>query len=273
MTSIVALIPCKDEAIPIAGVVNEIKRLTPSITVYVYDNNSSDNTANVAASAGAIVRTCTILGKGNVVNQMFLDIDADYYFMVDGDGTYSLSSLPDLLRQAEEEHIDMIIGKRSKVERLMHSTGNKLFNKIFNICFGTKFSDIFSGYRIMSRRLVKSLPLESKAFEIESELSIHCVITRAKWMEADITYNDRSDGSKSKLSTFKDGFKILCFILKNYLLLRPNLFISITFISFLAFGYCYAAIFSVMIGIVLNQNSAIIIENRRLSFKSYSNMD
>ncbi len=206
------IIPCKDEAIAIAKVIKDYKKSLPGCKVYVYDNNSSDNTSKVAEKAGAIVGSERRAGKGNVVRRMFSEIDADYYLMVDGDDTYEASAAPDLIKAVVEGN-DMVVGVRSgalkKHERSGHAFGNTVFNMLYNLSLGQEFSDIFSGYRGFSRRFVKSFPALSSGFEIETELSAHASQLRLPVVEIPTRYSDRAEGSESKLSTFRDGARIL----------------------------------------------------------------
>lgn len=217
------IIPCKDEAIAIAKVIRDFKKSLPGCKVYVYDNNSSDNTAIIARKAGAIVGSEKRPGKGNVVRRMFSQIDAEVYIMVDGDDTYDASQAPKLVDTLKKEDVDMVVAARmgatEKHERAGHALGNRLFNVIYNTLLGREFSDIFSGYRAFSRRFVKSFPALSTGFEIETELSAHASQLRLPVAEIPFAYKDRAEGSESKLSTFRDGARILktiIVLLKEY---------------------------------------------------------
>ena len=220
---IAILVPCKNEAVTIRDVVEGFRRAVPGCTVYVYDNNSTDDTANIARAAGAVVGRETRAGKGNVVRRMFSEIDADVYVMVDGDNTYDASQADLLINKVIGEGIDMAVGARigaaEKHQRAGHAFGNRMFNVLYSRLFGQDFSDIFSGYRAFSRRFVKSFPAVSAGFEIETELSVHASQLRLPVAEIDLPYQDRPEGSESKLSTFRDGARILktiIVLLKEY---------------------------------------------------------
>jgi len=226
--TIAVLVPCKNEALTIRHVVEGFRRSLPGCTVYVYDNNSTDDTARVAREAGAVVGRETRPGKGNVVRRMFSEIDADIYIMVDGDDTYDASQAPVLVDRLLTEEADMVVGARigatEKHQRAGHAFGNRMFNVLYSKLFGREFSDIFSGYRVFSRRFVKSFPAVSAGFEIETELSVHASQLRLPVAEVPLPYKDRPEGSHSKLSTFRDGARILktiIVLLKEY---RPLTF-------------------------------------------------
>ncbi|MGI9350558.1 MAG: glycosyltransferase family 2 protein [Rhizobiaceae bacterium] len=216
------IIPCKDEAVAIAKVVKDFKKALPGCKVYVYDNNSSDNTGEIARKAGATVGFEPRPGKGNVVRRMFSEIEADTYVMVDGDDTYDASAAPKLV-EAIRNNFDMVVGTRSgaleKHERSGHAMGNAIFNRLYRVSLGQEFSDIFSGYRGFSKRFVKSFPALSSGFEIETELSAHASQLRLPVTEIATDYSTRPEGSESKLSTFRDGARILktiIVLLKEY---------------------------------------------------------
>jgi len=220
---IAVLVPCMNEEVTIAAVVKDFKKALPNCTVYVYDNNSTDRTAEIAEKAGAVIGYENRPGKGNVVRRMFTDIDADIYLMVDGDDTYDASQAPVLVDRLIAEKADMVVGARigadSDHQRAGHAAGNKLFNILYTSLFGREFSDIFSGYRAFTRRFVKSFPAVSAGFEIETELSVHASQLRLPVAEVAFPYKDRPEGSESKLSTFKDGIRILktiIVLLKEY---------------------------------------------------------
>lgn len=226
--TIAVLVPCKNEELTIRQVVENFRRSLPGCTVYVYDNNSTDETAKVAREAGAVVGRETRPGKGNVVRRMFSEIDADIYIMVDGDDTYDASQAPALVDKLVSEEADMVVGARigatEKHQRAGHAFGNRMFNVLYSKLFGREFSDIFSGYRVFSRRFVKSFPAVSAGFEIETELSVHASQLRLPVAEMALPYKDRPEGSVSKLSTFRDGARILktiIVLLKEY---RPLTF-------------------------------------------------
>ncbi|MFZ1814669.1 MAG: glycosyltransferase [Rhizobiaceae bacterium] len=220
---IAILVPCKNEAVTIRDVVESFHAYVPGCTVYVYDNNSSDETARIASEAGAVVGYEVRPGKGNVVRRMFSEIDADVYVMVDGDNTYDASQATQLINKVLQERIDMAVGARigatEKHQRAGHAMGNRAFNVLYSWLFGQDFSDIFSGYRAFSRRFVKSFPAVSAGFEIETELSAHASQLRLPVAEIALPYKDRPEGSESKLSTFRDGARILktvVVLLKEY---------------------------------------------------------
>ncbi len=221
--TIAILVPCKDEAITIRNVVEDFRKAVPGATVYVYDNNSTDETALVAREAGAIVGREARPGKGNVVRRMFSEIEADIYVLVDGDDTYDASQAPALIAKLSEDGADMVVGAREgahdKHQRKGHAFGNRMFNVLYSRLFGQDFSDIFSGYRVFSRRFVKSFPAVSAGFEIETELAVHASQLRLPVAEMALPYRDRPEGSESKLSTFRDGARILktiIVLLKEY---------------------------------------------------------
>lgn len=221
--TVAVLVPCKNEALTIRNVVEGFRRSLPGCTVYVYDNNSTDDTAKLAREAGAVVGRETRPGKGNVVRRMFSEIDADIYIMVDGDDTYDASQAPVLVDRLLTEEADMVVGARigatEKHQRAGHAFGNRMFNVLYSKLFGREFSDIFSGYRAFSRRFVKSFPAVSAGFEIETELSVHASQLRLPVAEVPLPYKDRPEGSHSKLSTFRDGARILktiIVLLKEY---------------------------------------------------------
>lgn len=211
--SIAVLLPCYNEELTIGAVVAGFRDALPSAAIYVYDNNSSDFTALKARAAGAIVVREPRQGKGNVVRRMFSDIDADVYVMADGDGTYRPEDSPLLVTTLFSERCDMVVGTRSGVKddagRTGHAFGNAIFNRIYHFLFGRDFTDIFSGYRVFSRRFVKSFPAVSHGFEIETEMSVHASQLRMPVAEISLEYGRRPEGSTSKLSTFRDGARIL----------------------------------------------------------------
>jgi glycosyltransferase involved in cell wall biosynthesis len=210
---IAVLIPCYNEAVTIAEVVAGFRSSLPGAVIYVYDNNSKDGTAEKARAAGAIVRSETRQGKGHVVRRMFADIEADVYVMVDGDGTYDASAAADLVRHLVDENLDMMVGARvadaKAAYRRGHRTGNRLFTRTIAMLFGRAFEDILSGYRVFSRRFVKSFPALSGGFEIETELTIHALQLAMPVAEKALPYAERPEGSHSKLSTWTDGLRIL----------------------------------------------------------------
>lgn len=215
---IAVLVPCHNEETTIKAVVDDFRRALPSSVIYVYDNASSDNTSLIAKEAGAVVRHESLLGKGNVIRRMFADIEADIYIMVDGDDTYHAPSAPKLIGHLIDNGLDMVNGARveegDKAYRLGHRFGNMMFTRIVGMVFGKEFDDILSGYRVFSRRFVKSFPALSSGFEIETELTIHALELRLPVGEISTPYSDRPEGSESKLNTLVDGWSILMVILQ-----------------------------------------------------------
>ncbi|MDX8501035.1 glycosyltransferase [Mesorhizobium sp. VK4C] len=211
--AIAVLLPCYNEELTIGEVVRRFRETLPSATIYVYDNNSKDLTALRARAAGAIVVREPRQGKGNVVRRMFADIEADIYVMADGDGTYAPEDAPQLINTLLTERSDMVVGTRRGVTddagRAGHAFGNRIFNRLYKGLFGADFTDIFSGYRVFSRRFVKSFPAVSGGFEIETEMSVHASQLKLPVNEMALDYGRRPDGSSSKLSTFRDGARIL----------------------------------------------------------------
>jgi glycosyltransferase involved in cell wall biosynthesis len=226
--SIAVLLPCYNEEAAIAQTVAGFRAALPDAKVYVYDNNSKDRTVEVAKAAGAIVRSERIQGKGAVVRRMFADIDADIYIMADGDATYDAASAPALIARLVDEQLDMIVGSRiSEVQesyRRGHRFGNALLTGMLAKLFGRSFTDILSGYRVFSRRFTKSFPSLSAGFEIETEISVHALELKMPVAEIETPYYARPEGSTSKLSTYRDGWRILRTILALYRIERPVLF-------------------------------------------------
>jgi glycosyltransferase involved in cell wall biosynthesis len=227
---IAVLVPCYNEEATIATVVADFRRALPDATVWVYDNNSSDRTAERARAAGAVTRREPRQGKGHVVRRMFADIDADIYVLVDGDATYDAPSAPAMVARLIEEACDMVVGARVHEDgaayRHGHQLGNALFTGFVRAVFGSPFTDILSGYRVFSRRFAKSFPALSGGFEIESELTVHATELEMPIAEMQTPYYARPVGSVSKLSTWRDGFRILRTILKLYRSERPLPFFS-----------------------------------------------
>lgn len=228
---IAVLIPCYNEEAAIAKVVGDFRRTIPEAQIYVYDNNSRDRTIEVAREAGAIVRSEPLQGKGNVVRRMFADIEADIYVLVDGDDTYDASAAPKMIAALRTDSLDMVNGSRvtniEKAYRPGHRFGNWLLTSMVAWIFGSRFSDMLSGYRVMSRRYVKSFPALAAGFETETELTVHALELRMPIAEIATAYKDRPEGSVSKLSTFKDGFRILWTIIVLVKEERPMQFFSL----------------------------------------------
>ena len=225
---IAVLLPCFNEEAAIAKVIAGFRKALPGAAIYVYDNNSRDRTVEKAKKAGAIVRCERQQGKGHVVRRMFADIDADIYVMADGDRTYDAKAAPAMVRQLLADELDMVVGTREheakEAYRGGHVLGNRVFTGLLARLFGRSFSDIFSGYRVFSRRFVKSFPVLSEGFEIETEMSVHALELRMPVGEVATTYGARPEGSESKLSTFRDGWRILKTIATLYRVERPVLF-------------------------------------------------
>lgn len=229
---IAVLIPCYNESRTIEKVVLDFRRLLPEAVVYVYDNNSSDGTAEIAAKAGAVVRRERMQGKGNVIRRMFREIDADCYVMADGDDTYPAENAPEMVRLVLEEQADMVVGDRlsstyfTENKRPFHNVGNSLVRKSINVLFKSEIKDIMTGYRAFSYAFVKTYPVLSKGFEIETDMTIHAITRNMLVRNVIIEYRDRPDGSVSKLNTYTDGAKVLMTIgrlFKNY---KPFAFFS-----------------------------------------------
>ena len=225
---IAVLLPCYNEEAAIRQTVAGFRAALPSAEIYVYDNNSADRTCQVAAEAGAVVRSEKMQGKGNVVRRMFADIEADVYVMADGDATYDASAAPEMVRRLVDEQLDMVVGARqSEIEeayRRGHRLGNQLFTGLLASLFGRTFTDIFSGYRVFSRRFVKSFPALARGFETETEISVHALELAMPVGEVVTAYGARPEGSQSKLSTYRDGWRILKTIVHLFRIERPVLF-------------------------------------------------
>lgn len=245
---IAVIIPCYNEAPTIAKVVDDFRRELPEAEVYVYDNNSTDGTAEIARAHGAAVRHEPRQGKGNVCRQMFRDIDADCYLMVDGDDTYPAESARNLCAPVLAGEADMVVGDRlsngtyaQQNARAFHGFGNDLVRAMIRWIYGYGFEDVMTGYRAMSRPFVKTFPVLSEGFQIETELSIHAVDRRWRIADVPVEYRDRPEGSQSKLNTVKDGLKVIAMIgtlFKDY---RP-----LKFFSLIALVFCIGGLFAGM---------------------------
>ena len=242
MDKIAVLVPCYNEAQTIAKVVTDFKAALPEAVIYVYDNNSTDNTAELARNAGAVVRYEHQQGKGNVVRRMFQEIEAECYVMADGDDTYPAHNAPALVRHVLEGQADMVVGDRlsatyfTENKRPFHNFGNKLVRNTINSLFKSNIRDIMTGYRAFSYQFVKSFPVLSKGFEIETEMSIHAIEKNMLVENVIVTYRDRPDGSVSKLNTFSDGYKVLMTIARLYKNNKPFGFFGIIALILMLIG-------------------------------------
>src|SRR5207344_260783 len=228
---IAVLVPCFNEEAAVATVVTDFRKALPAAEIFVYDNNSRDRTVEVARAAGAIVRSERRQGKGHVVRRMFADVDADIYVLVDGDATYDAPSAPRMIDALVNDHLDMVVGFRVDQSvaayRPGHRTGNWMLTSFLSTVFGEAFKDILSGYRVFSRRFVKSFPVLSDGFEIETELSVHALELALPVTEVETPYYARPEGSFSKLNTWRDGLRILGTILKLYRSEKPLRFFTV----------------------------------------------
>ena len=233
MDKIAVLIPCYNESKTIQKVIQDFQKFLPEAIIYVYDNNSTDGTAEIARSAGAIVRYEPLQGKGNVIRRMFREIEAECYIMVDGDDTYPAEYAPNMAHGILESQADMVVGDRlsstyfSENKRLFHNFGNTFVRKTINLLFKSNIKDIMTGYRAFSYQFVKTFPVLSKGFEIETEMSIHAIDKNLYVRNEIIEYRNRPLGSESKLNTFSDGIKVLLTIFRLYRIYKPLEFFSI----------------------------------------------
>lgn len=245
MDKIAVLIPCYNEAVTIQKVISDFRRTLPEAVIYVYDNNSTDGTAAIAEKAGAVVHYEHQQGKGNVIRRMFAEIDAQCYVMADGDDTYPADCAPELVDKVLTGGADMVVGDRlsstyfSENKRPFHNLGNTMVRKAINVLFHNDIKDIMTGYRAFSYRFVKTFPVLSKGFEIETEMTIHAVDKNLHVQNVVIDYRDRPTGSESKLNTYSDGFKVLLTIKRLFRTYRPGaffgLFALVLFLIALAF--------------------------------------
>ena len=234
MDTVAVLIPCYNESLTIRKVIQDFKAvLPPDSVIYVYDNNSTDSTAEIAEAAGAVVRHEYQQGKGNVIRRMFREIDAECYIMVDGDDTYPAEYAPEMIGKVLNQKVDMVVGDRlsstyfEENKRPFHNMGNSLVRKCINVLFKSDIKDIMTGYRAFSYQFVKSFPVLSKGFEIETEMSIHAVDKNMQMANVIIDYRDRPEGSESKLNTVSDGVKVLKTIGKLFRNYKPLLFFGV----------------------------------------------
>ncbi|GAB3582525.1 glycosyltransferase [Calidifontibacter terrae] len=296
---IAAIVPCYNEEVAVGTVVKDLLAAVPGMVVYVYDNNSSDNTAQVAAEAGAVVRHEPRKGKGNVVRRAFSDIEADVYLMIDGDDTYDAAAAPKMIETLLSGPYDHVLGVRTEdsdtsAYRPGHAAGNRMFNRLIGKLFGEEVNDMLSGYRVFSHRFVKSFPALSREFEIETELTVHAVNLRIPQVEVPVGFKDRPAGSESKLRTYHDGFRILRLIAQLVQYERPLAFFSIIgaffwliaiilgfplFLTYLdtnqvprfptailATGLVLIGMLSIIVGLVLNGIMRLRQETARLSY-------
>lgn len=239
MDKVAVLIPCYNEELTIGKVVKDFKTHLPEAVIYVYDNNSTDKTADIAKEHGAIVRYERKQGKGNVMRSMFRDIDAECYILVDGDDTYPAEAAPELVFAVTENGGDLVIGDRlsstyfTENKRLFHNSGNVLVKNLINKFFKSNIKDIMTGYRGFSYEFVKTFPVLSQGFEIETEMTIHALDKNFSIKSIPIQYRDRPEGSQSKLNTYKDGFKVIMMIFNLYCLYKPFQFFSLFALLFL----------------------------------------
>jgi glycosyltransferase involved in cell wall biosynthesis len=254
---VAVLLPCYNEEAAVAQTVAAFRAALPDARIYVYDNNSTDRTREEAAAAGAIVRSERMQGKGHVVRRMFADVEADVYVMADGDATYDAAAAPELVGKLVGEQLDMVVGARkSEVEeayRPGHALGNRLFTGLLASLFGRSFSDIFSGYRVFSRRFAKSFPALSRGFETETEISVHALELAMPVAEVETAYGARLAGSHSKLSTWRDGGRILRTIAHLYRIERPVLFYG----SFALFLAALAVVLAIPLAITYFQTGLV----------------
>lgn len=224
---VAVVVPCLDEAAAVGKVVDDLRAALPDAVVYVYDNASTDATADVARAHGAVVRSEPRPGKGNVIRRAFADVEAEVYVLIDGDDTYDASAAGDLVRLLLDEGLDHVVGVREAgtltAYRRGHAAGNRALNGVVSRVFGTPVTDMLSGYRVMSRRFVKSFPAISRGFEVETELTVHAVNLRVPQREVPVGFRDRAEGSESKLRTYRDGWRILSWIARLARYERPLL--------------------------------------------------
>jgi glycosyltransferase involved in cell wall biosynthesis len=254
---IAVLLPCYNEAAAIGLTIAGFRAALPNATIYVYDNNSSDGTREIAAEAGAVVRSERMQGKGHVVRRMFADVDADIYVMADGDATYDAAAAPELVRRLVAEQLDMVVGARkSEIEeayRRGHRLGNRVLTGMLARLFGRTFSDILSGYRVFSRRFVKSFPALARGFETETEISVHALELSMPVAEVVTAYGARPEGSESKLSTYRDGWRIIRTIMHLFRIERPVLFYG----SFAAALAAFAVVLAVPLAVTYAQTGLV----------------
>jgi glycosyltransferase involved in cell wall biosynthesis len=303
---IAVLIPCYNEELTISRVVSDFQGSLPEATIYVYDNASTDNTSKVATKAGALVFQEPNKGKGNVVRRMFADIEANIYVIVDGDDTYEASKCPEMIEQVVNNNLDMVVATRKTTNsggeyRWGHVFGNWMLTRSVSLIFGHGFTDMLSGYRVMSYRFVKSFPITSKGFEIETEMTVHALQVGASYQEIETMYDSRPEGSESKLNTFKDGFRILWMILLLFKGEKPFQFFGLLSLLFfvvsitlsiplfttyietglvpkiptavLSTGLMILSFFSLISGVILDSMSRLKLEGKRANYLSYKSLN
>lgn len=245
MDKIAVLIPCYNEFLTIGKVIDDFRKSLPEAVIYVYDNNSTDNTSEIAEKHGAVVRKEYIQGKGNVIRRMFREIDAEVYVMTDGDDTYPAEYAPEMIKKLKENSADMVVGDRlsstyfTENKRPFHNFGNSIVRFFINRLFKSNIKDIMTGYRVFSYNFVKTFPVLSKGFEIETEMSIHAVDKNMAVENVIINYRDRPDGSESKLSTYSDGLKVCKTIARLYKNYKPMNFFGIVSIILAVFAVIF----------------------------------
>ena len=260
MDKVAVLIPCYNEELTIGKVVQDFKKYLPGAVIYVYDNNSTDKTAEIARESGAVVRYERKQGKGNVMRSMFRDIDAECYILVDGDDTYPAESAPELVSAVIDKGGDLVIGDRlsstyfNENKRLFHNSGNVLVKNLINRFFKSNIKDIMTGYRAFSYEFVKTFPVLSQGFEIETEMTIHALDKNFSIISIPIQYRDRPEGSQSKLNTYSDGFKVIMTIFNLYRLYKPFQFFSI-------FALLFLTLSRISISISFNNSVSILISS------------
>ena len=293
---VAAIIPCYNEEITIKQVIEDIKKYSPQCEIYVFDNNSTDNSYNIAKESGAIVKKVMYQGKGEVVRQAFSMVDSDVYVLIDGDNECDASAIPKLVNYLIDNDLDMVtVIRKAGKYRMGHSFGNKMITYFAKFLFGNNVNDILSGYRVFSKRFVKTFPSASRGFEIEAELTIFALQMRLQIGEMEAEYKSRPEGSFSKLNTFKDGFKILGLIIYLLMTERPIIFWWMIASIFALFGFYYGipVIFSfikegfvpiaasvlatgfillsgicIITGLIMNAIGRAISENRRFKYNS-----
>jgi len=243
---VAVLIPCYNEALTVGRVIDDFRKALPGCVVYVYDNRSTDGTGDVARASGAVVRHEPRPGKGGVVRRMFAEIDADIYVVTDGDATYDAARAPEMVAALVDDDLDLVTGirddeGRDAAYRHGHRFGNRAFNALLGLLFGERPADMFSGYRVLSRRFVKSFPMEARGFEIETELTVHALELRVPSAEIRTRYFERPTGSASKLSTYRDGFRILATMARLFRDVKPLPFFSGFAVVFAVIGLALGA--------------------------------